>query len=459
MAKFSRCLILLVLAVSLAGCVHDTTRQAGLRAWAGELPFVTRQMKTAGFWIARHPHPDKIILTPKEITSYNSYITCDLGLTNDIANAAPRYSGDLLSGALKEALSSVEDKGLYDIHTRPAGKAFFVRMQKKMRLEEIGPEINVRYGFISRYCDQRILPSDEGLFASPDDIDFDELQNSSLEIGAPVLILHESNDGAWLYVVAAASSGWVKSGNVAFCDKAVLADYVNRRPIAVMTASKADIYLDPSLRDHYGYVHMGFVLPLAEEGASDAVKVMVPFRADDGRFTARACYMKKDEVNIGYLPYTPRTILEQAFKMLNAPYGWGGMRGEQDCSMFIQEIFGTVGLKLPRNSSAQGKVGYPAGEIDKNTTDEDKYDILSKRAISGITLLYMKGHIMLYLGSVDGRPYAINALWAYREKQGDEELTRVVNRVAVAELSLGKGSAKGSLLNRISSIRIIGNPR
>ena len=165
--------------------------------------------------------------------------------------------------------------------------------------------------------------------------------------------------------------------------------------------------------------------------------------------------MKKKDVHKGYLPYTPRNIIEQAFSLLNAPYGWGGMYGEQDCSRFIQEIFATVGINMPRNSTDQAKVGELIARFDEKTKEEEKIKIILSRAIGGITTLRLKGHIMLYLGSVNGRPYVIHETWGYKEKGFLRDRIRVINKVVISDLSLGKDSKNGSLLKRIDTVRLI----
>jgi hypothetical protein len=62
---------------------------------------------------------------------------------------------------------------------------------------------------------------------------------------------------------------------------------------------------------------------------------------------------------------------------------------------------------------------------------------------------------MLYLGQEDGRLYAIHAVWAYREKGVDGDTAKVLGRVVVSDLSLGEGSSKGSLLERIVDVRVM----
>ena len=62
---------------------------------------------------------------------------------------------------------------------------------------------------------------------------------------------------------------------------------------------------------------------------------------------------------------------------------------------------------------------------------------------------------MLYLGQVDLAPYAIHALWGYRTPTEKGNRVRVINSVKVTNLSLGAGSIKGSLLERLVSIAAI----
>ena len=62
---------------------------------------------------------------------------------------------------------------------------------------------------------------------------------------------------------------------------------------------------------------------------------------------------------------------------------------------------------------------------------------------------------MLYLGTLEGRAYAIHSAWAYRRPRGGRDDTFVVNRVVVSDLTLGEGSRRGSLLERLNAVRIV----
>jgi len=225
-----------------------------------------------------------------------------------------------------------------------------------------------------------------------------------------------------------------------------------------VTSAKGEIYLNPNLTGLYDYVRMGTTFPLVGKTGTKLVHVTIPVRNADGTCGWRTAYMRAEDVHEGFLPYTPRTIIRQAFKLLNSPYGWGDMEGEQDCSRFIQEIFATVGIRMPRNSSEQAEVGRLVAEFAKGAPDEEKLAVLTEKGIGGITLLRLDNHIMLFLGMVDGRPYAIHATWGYHQIIGGRDIVRVLNRVAVTDMSLGAGSVKGSLLGRLIKIKTVTLP-
>ena len=86
------------------------------------------------------------------------------------------------------------------------------------------------------------------------------------------------------------------------------------------------------------------------------------------------------------------------------------MYGEQDCSKFLEEVYATVGVQLPRNSSSQAKVGKSQIEL-KGLSDIQKINKLNKNFNLGATILHLSGHIVLYLGEYKGVPYIIHTAW------------------------------------------------
>ncbi len=419
------------------------------------LPNVQREMKTAGFWVNRHPYPDRVILTKEKISALNSQIQNELKLTKDIARLPSLMSGKELIVALELLLNEFSKRELYLAGGKSAEKVFYAQMKAGMNLDKIPQEIIPQFGFIVHFADQRFLPTGEGLFSEPGDNEFDELQNSDLDAGEPVAILHTSLDGKWLYTESSLSSGWVEAAKVAIGERADVQRFITKENFAVVIKSKADIFLNPEMTDYDDYVRMGMRFPILSRD-DEKVEVMMPKRGQDGALEFVKAFIKRDDVSLGFRDYTPRNVLEQAFELLNAPYGWGGKDGEQDCSRFLQEVFAAIGVFLPRDSKDQAKVGNLLAKFNGKISDEEKLKSLKEKAVGGITILSLKGHIMLFLGMAENSPYAIHATSAYTQKIAGKDVRRVIHRVVVSDLSLSKDTGKKSLLERLNAISILG---
>lgn len=440
------CLILLFV---FSGCAQNHQVLAAPTL----LPGTDRSMLTAGYWISRHPSPDDPVLAAEQIAGLNRRIENDLKTVMDITRIPLPYSGRDLVGAIRKDIDRLRVRPRYLASGRQVPGEFYEHLEKDMDLAAVNPSVDPGYGVVVRFSDQRILPTMEPLYGKPSETDFDALQNNTLELGAPLLLLHRTRDLKWTYVRSSSSSGWVESRHIARCSPEALEHFIHPERFVVILRPKADIYRNPALTYAEEYVQMGVRLPLiaVEE---NVYQVLIPISDSQGYLVRQQGYVPKNQASEGYLPYTARNILLQAFEMLNAPYGWGGMYGEQDCSRYVQQIFATVGIHFPRNSADQAMVGERIAEFDPDTPEFVKTRSLDQ-AVGGITTLYLKGHIMLYLGKVGFLPYAIHETWAYRAPDGEQELTYKINRVAVTDLDLGKGSRSGSLLERLRSVRII----
>ncbi len=440
-----------VLVCVCQGCAAQ--QHALLYSPPGLPPRTTPQMQTPGFWISRHANPDSVVLSAEEVQHFNQTIRDKLKLTKDLSAWPSVMSGKELRAQLEKQLEDLQGRRLVLLDGRKPPFEYWSSARQAMGLDAVPPEIPRQYGLVVRYADQRFLPMEEGLYTRAHDVDFDELQNSALDAGTPVVILHRSLDGKWVWVESSTSVGWVKAKNVALATEDQISPFWST-PFVIVTAPKADIYFDRAMTDFAGSLQMGARLPLMRLDG-DFAEVTLARRQRDGNVELVQGFVDASEVREGYLPYTPRQVLSQAFKMLNQPYGWGGMYGGQDCSRFLQEVFATVGIELPRDSKDQIQVGTRLIEWEAGAPTADKTLVLEDFAIGGITILGMKGHILLYLGTIDGRLYAIHSVWAYREPGGGGDKTYVLNRVVVSDLSLGEGSKRGSLLERLNAVKTI----
>lgn len=455
MKNMMKAAVFIGLCIVISGCAtvkNDRLAVERLFPAPTIMPNTVRDMKTAGFWIEKSAFPDDEILSAPEIKSLNYYIESKLRTTRDILKCPVKSSGAHYRKYISGIAENLEKKRLYDINDMKVGKDFYARVHGNIGFDKMPKDINTEYGLIAKFSDQRLLPTDERLFAKKGDIDFDELQNSGLDIGTPVSIYHTTLDSKWCFVSSPISDGWVKRENIALCKKGELKDFLRSKNFIVVISPKAEIFLNNSMTDYFDYVRMGVRLPIKNKNKK-FIEIILPSADSSGRLKTIPAYIEKEDVNLGYLKYTKRNILNQAFKMLNQPYGWGCYQGEQDCSRFINEVFSTVGINLPRNSSAQGKCGKKAGEFSGKTTRDEKLKVLKENAVPAAAILQFNGHIGLYLGLYQDNPYIIHDTWGYRERQQGSDVVRVANRVVVTDLSLGEGSAKTSLLNRIKAVR------
>ncbi|MDD4954916.1 MAG: SH3 domain-containing protein [Candidatus Omnitrophica bacterium] len=419
------------------------------------IPGIIRAMKTAGFWTAKIENPDKIILDAGEIQQFNLKTERELGLIVDLVKAPEVYNGKSIKNDLEKEIKSFSKGTYYTANSKPAEKGFYEMIRQNMNLSGMENQVIARYGFLSHYDNQRLLPTEMLLTKEPGDVEFDELQNSSLDLGTPLIILHETKSGSWVYTQTPSSCGWFKKEKVALCSADKFKELLSGKNFVIVTAGKADIFLDEKLTKYYDYVRMGAKFTFNETANTSVFEINIPSRDKEGKLFTQKAYVKREDANIGYLPYTQRNIIEQAFKLINSPYGWGGLNGEQDCSSYIQEVFSTVGIALPRNSAAQAKTGIPLGDFKGGSDTGEKLKIIRQQAVPGATILQMRGHIILYIGIYNNTPYVIHETHGYGEVVDSQNISWIVNRVIVSNLSLGEGSKKGSLISRIINIRLV----
>lgn len=443
--------LVIALLLVLAACQPKVIYKYAYYSVPSLAPGTRPEMNTAGFWIGRHPDPDALIMTEEEIAEFNACIIKKTKAVRDIRKLSFSRDGRALDGSLRKMLS--QHQGYVDSEGAAMTKDFVSGMEELMGLGRIPERIDARWAYVVRPADQRLLPTDKPFYKSTTDTLIDRLQNNALDIATPVLVVAETTDRTWVYAISPDSEGWLNAANVAFCAKEEMERYESSGRFVVAIDAKTDLYADPWLRQHHSSIQMGTRLPLLRQFDNMGIQVLVPARSESGRCTFEAAYASPSSVHQGYLPYTPRTAISQAFRLLNAPYGWGGMYGEQDCSRFVQEVFATMGIVLPRNSSQQGRVGRLVANFTGTDMPSDRQAKLSQSASGGITTLQFPGHIMLFLGTIDSKPYAIHDLFAYTEPAQEEERLVPINRVVVSSLAIGEGTKKGSFLMRLQTVR------
>jgi hypothetical protein len=265
------------------------------------------------------------------------------------------------------------------------------------------------------------------------------------------VILHATKDGSWYLIQVSHTKGWVEVSKIATAPKAEVLPFARANPV-VVTGARLEVYADASFTLHAATLQMGATLPL-EDRTESHYRVTLPSRDENGALKRTAGYIRtSDDVRDGYLPFTMKNLYHQAFKLLNHPYGWGDLYEGRDCSRFVMDIYRCFGFNMPRNSLRQSQFNSPYRQDIQKLPESEKVDFL-KTYDGRPAILYMPGHIMLFLGVIDGRAYIIHSTWAYNSEPGFfTKETRYVGRVVVSDTSLGHGSRGGSLLKRITAV-------
>jgi len=449
--------------LALAGLLSSLVACTNLPVHVGEdrlywrapvlLPNTTPDMRSPGFWIARLKAPDEVVMDTVQIAAFNQALR-DRKLVSALPGPAPEPGATSTGTSVAKTLGWLAKRTYYLPDGSRADAKWWETLRPRLNLE--APDLEgEHYALAVAWADQRILPDRTRLTAEVLDSDFDEFQNSAFDLGTAFQVQRESADGQWLWTKGALSEGWVERRSLALCDRKTLEEW-QARDTVVVTAARAQIWSDRDRHLWKAWLRMGARLPVeADEGS--LWRVTLPVAGTDGSLAFASAWIAKDEAVRGALPYTRRTIVEQAFKLLDRPYGWGDTYGEQDCSRFMAEVFGSVGIVLPRNSAAQGVSGIDLGTFVRKDPVSAKASAVAS-ADPGTTLVRLDGHIMLLLGWIEGRPYVIHDLWAYTQTEGNSEFVRVINGVTVSTLDLSQGSKRGSLLERLLNLRQVAAP-
>jgi hypothetical protein len=429
------------------------------------LPNVTPEMETPGFWIKKIENPKNPVLTSEKIHKMNkeNLKNPDLRLCR-IRDLKEDWSREEILSFLAEDWENFGRTAgtRYGKSGALLGDFFWNKLNGNLNQASLEQRNRVFFALIANRTDIRVFPTDEPSMNTPNNDEFDRFQHSSISVGSPVGIYHLSQDKNWAYAQTPFIRGWIRTHDLAVArEKAEVVDYEETKSRLVVTGNSVTVFGDPSLRQPAFIAQMGDSFPLLDapeesKKAHGVHTILIPSRKDNGSLITQKGYLRADEdVHQGFFPYTQENVARQAFKMLHHPYGWGDRNGGRDCSRFIMDVFRTFGILMPRNSKEQAWVGLDLGLVAGKPAQE-KTKILDQ-AIPLATAVRLPGHIMLYLGRDRGKHYVIHSIWGIQKSGKGRPVLQKIGKVAVSDLSLGEKGPNGSLLDRITDIRIIGS--
>lgn len=258
----------------------------------------------------------------------------------------------------------------------------------------------------------RVLPTDSLHYYNPklpgQGYPFDNLQMSALWVGTPVYIAGVTQDKAWMLVVTADYVGWVKSNGIARVDSAFVTSWTKaaNNALVAITKTKTNIFDTNGKRLFLAYV--GTVFPANISAAK--MSVMVPVVDVAHHAAIKNVDMNPDSAKYMPLVATPHNFANIMQTLIGRPYGWGGLHFNSDCSAELKSLFTPFGIWLPRHSSDQMKAGRMVDV--SSVAPEARLEYLKNNGRKLLTLVYVGGHVVLYLGNYPDpdKPDSSNAM-------------------------------------------------
>jgi hypothetical protein len=290
---------------------------------------------------------------------------------------------------------------------------------------------------------------------------FDNLQISAARPGTPLYVLGSSVDGGWYYVQTPDVQGWVRSDKVGM----VNASFVDIWRSAARGGLGAVIVASAPVRDGQGVFRFdapaGTLLPVAPGEGTAQINVMVPARDANGDAIVRIAPLNDAQIAVAPLSATPRHLAMLLKTLIGRPYGWGNTGFYNDCSSELQSIFAAFGVWLPRHSSTQMSAGQM---IDlSSSTPAERLDYLAQHGEPMRTLVYIGGHVMLYLGNTtrDDRvvPVVYQDIWGLRPADNSRRAVIGGSVILPLQVQIPEDPSLQSLAGTpIFQISIIGTP-
>lgn len=310
-----------------------------------------------------------------------------------------------------------------------------------------------------KYVNLRAFPTIRPLLKDPtlagEGFPFDYLQNSSIEANKPLFVSHYSKDKEWVYVFSSFASGWLKVRDIAFIPKRYTDKWQNAQQVFI---TKDDVPIYDSDGNFLFDSKIGMMLALISEDKDSFTVLTV-----SGYKNSKPLYLKskisKEIAHKGIYKLTRENLEKVMSGVFNTNYGWGGIYAQRDCSSTIRDMFAPFGIWLPRNSFQQSKVGKVISL--EELSDNEKINVIKEQAVPFETLFYKPGHILLYVGTYNGKVIAFHNTWGIKTKKLGKEGRVIVGKTVFSTLRLGKDQdyfdEEGEILKNIKSMNIITN--
>lgn len=452
------------LALTLLGApLHARDTTTSLQVPPSGVLGVAETQLTPQFWIDRLAQPDALILDRAEIDAQNARLLHEDASMHDLRAMPATLSHDQVAGWIGD-LSRRPDRPMWDVDGQPVPAATLDAAVANLALSAIPAQQATRYGLVVQRANLRSFPTDLRVFRDKGDTDIDRFQETAEFPGTPVVIAHASADGQWMFVISARYAAWTQRANIAEGSPAQVFGYADKSPYRVVTGATvrtvftreqpavSQLSLDMSTRVPL-LTDLSPDQPVNGQTAYAAHVVELPVRKSDGSLGFKPALLQKNtDTAADYLPLTRANVIAQAFKFLGERYGWGHAYDGRDCSGFVSDVYRSMGVQMPRNTSRQAI--SPALEHRAFSEKDSRQERLKAVAALQVgDLVYIPGHVMMVIGHLHGQPYVIHDVgsMSYRLADGSRKHIKL-NAVSVTPLLPMLFNEKQTFVDRMTSI-------
>jgi len=342
----------------------------------------------------------------------------------------------------------------YNLELKKLSRAKKTEIIKGLNLEKLqknkSSSQKISAGVLIKRSNLRAYPAADSCITNVNSPEQDSFQLTALSLGTPVLILHKSINQKWSFIQAKLFQGWIKTEDIAFAESRTQAiSYQETNDFLMVTGSwvETESYYCSNKSERRVF-QMGDRIALLNDfwlnnpvykereelkDAEAAYHIVLPAKDNNSRlYFRREIIAFSRDLNHGFLTYSRKNLIRQAFKMLGERYGWGGIWQRRDCSRFVMDIYRTVGIELPRDT------GFPQEKIAAGTdfklsgSTKERKKIMAE--LEAGDPLYLEGHVMIYLGRRGKKDYVIHAAAGYGKLKNDKLQSVEARGVFIMEL-------------------------
>jgi cell wall-associated NlpC family hydrolase len=324
----------------------------------------------------------------------------------------------------------------YGTNGRKHKRSWIKKLKANARLQDypaVGyPAITIRHTSL------RALPTSKPHLSSSrqavSGYPFDNLQVSAVVVNTPVFISHISRDKAWVLADTGYYFGWTRSEDVAELPANFMNNWETGR-YAVIIKDKTPLCDGEGLFLYRA--PLGAIFPMVNNGDKQ-MDILVAVADADRRAVLKKASVTRDAVAAKPVSITKAQMARMANELINEPYGWGGLYGNRDCSAMIRDLFAPFGIWLPRNSTDQAQKGGTFIDLSMLSNEEKEKKIILE-GIPYLTLLWRKGHIVLYIGTYNGEPLVFHNFWGISTRTARGRKGKlIVGHAAITTLHPGR---------------------